>query len=82
MKSYSFSVVIDDDCFEDGRKAYHAYCPALKGCRTWGSTFEEAFANIQEAVELYLEVLMEDGQDIPVDPIVGEGDAPSVVVNV
>ncbi len=82
MKSYTFSVVIEDDAFEDGRKAYHAYCPALKGCRTWGYTSEEALVNIHEAVELYLEVLIEAGEDISVDPKVGEGEAPSVVVNV
>ncbi len=52
MKSYIFSVVIEEDSFEDGRRGYHANCPALKGCHTWGHTFEEALANLREAVEL------------------------------
>lgn len=55
MESYIFSVVIEEDAFEDGRQAYHAYCPAFKGCHTWGHTSEEALMNIQEAVELYIE---------------------------
>jgi len=27
MKSHPFKVVIEEDAFEDGPKAYHAYCP-------------------------------------------------------
>ena len=84
MKSYIFSVVVEEDKFEDGRNAYHAYCPALKGCHTWGHTYEEALANIQEAVELYVEDLLEAANAIPVDPENGviERDTPSVVVNI
>ncbi len=37
--------------------AYHAYCPALKGCHTW-YTYKEAFKNIKETVELYIEDLL------------------------
>lgn len=61
MKSWIFSIVIEDDAFEDGRKASHAYCPALKGCHTWGHTYDEALTNIQEAVSLYIEDLLEAG---------------------
>ena len=84
MKSYIFSVVIEEDAFEDGRTAYHAHCPALKGCHTWGHTPEEALTNIQETVELYVEDLIEAADDIPVDAEKGafERDTPSVVVNV
>jgi predicted RNase H-like HicB family nuclease len=38
----------------DGRK-WHAYCPELKGCHTFGQTKEEALKNLKEAVMLYLE---------------------------
>ena|ERR1700730_17486955 len=34
MKSYVFKVAIEPDKFEDGRDAWHASCPALKGCHT------------------------------------------------
>ncbi|PKB81348.1 MAG: hypothetical protein BZY88_06580 [SAR202 cluster bacterium Io17-Chloro-G9] len=84
MKSYVFRVVIEEDSFEDGGQAYHAYCPALAGCHTWGHTSEEALVNIQEAVELYVEDLIESSGEIPTDPSKGavEFDTPSVVVNV
>jgi predicted RNase H-like HicB family nuclease len=84
VKSYVFRVVIEEDAFEDGRKAFRAHCPALKGCHTWGHTFDEALTNIKEAVDLYVEDLLEAGEPIPVDPEQGvvEVSAPSVVVNV
>ena len=84
MKSYIFSVVVEEDEFEDGRSAYHAYCPALKGCNTWGHNYDEALANIQIAVELFVEDLLEAANAIPVDPENGviERDSPSVVVNI
>lgn len=40
---------------------------ALPGCHTQGDTFEEAKKNVQEAIELYCEVLMERGLSIPED---------------
>lgn len=46
------SVVIEKD--ESG---YYAFSPELEGCQSQGDTFEEAMANIREAVELYLETL-------------------------
>ena len=84
MKSYIFNVEIEEDAFEDGTRAYHAFCPALKGCHTWGHTFDEALANVQEAVELYVEDLMDAGESMSIDPELGVvvRDSPSVVVNV
>jgi predicted RNase H-like HicB family nuclease len=78
-----FKVAMEDDAFEDGRPAFHAYCPALKGCHTWGHTYQEALANIREAVELYIEDLIEAGDPVPVDAELGsiELPAPSVAVN-
>lgn len=84
MKSYIFRVVVEEDTFEDGRRAFHARCPALQGCHTWGHSYEEAVANIREAVELYVDDLRAAGQPIPVDPEQGvvEWPTPSVAVNV
>jgi predicted RNase H-like HicB family nuclease len=59
MKSYIFRVVVEEDVIENGGKAYHASCPALKGCHTWGHTYAEALTNIREAIELYVEDLRE-----------------------
>ena len=39
-----------------------AECPSLPGCVTQGETWEQAISNIREAIELFLEVLTEDGR--------------------
>ena len=44
-----------------------AQCPSLPPCISQGKTKTEAIANIQEAIELYLEVLQEEGRPIPDD---------------
>ncbi len=62
MAVYRFTVVIEPD--ED---AFHAYVPALPGCHTFGSTVEEARANIAEAIALHIESMLEDGEPIPVE---------------
>ena len=61
MQSHVFRVVIEEDRFENGFPAYHGFCPALKGCHTWGHSPEEARANIREAAELYMEDLIDAG---------------------
>jgi antitoxin HicB len=82
LKSYVFKVVVEPDKFEDGREAWQAYCPALKGCRTWGHTREEAMANVRKAIDLYVQDLLEAGERIPVDQGTIELPEPAVVVNV
>jgi predicted RNase H-like HicB family nuclease len=39
---------------------FTAYVPALPGCLSEGDTEEEALANIQEAISLYLEPVEDD----------------------
>jgi len=68
MKTYIFRVAIEEDPFEDGKMAYHAYCPSLKGASTWGHTKEEAMKNIREVVEMTVESMIEHGELIPEDP--------------
>ena len=41
--------------FEKDENGYYVYAPCLSGCHSQGDTFEEAMANIKEAIELYLE---------------------------
>ena len=41
------------------------FFPDLPGCLPWGDSFEEAFADAIEALELHLEGLAEDGDPIP-----------------
>lgn len=69
MSNYFFRVVIEEDEYPDGTPGYHAYCPALKGCHTCGHTYEEASANIKEAIEGYVESLIAHGEPVPSDVI-------------
>ncbi|MGI0482617.1 type II toxin-antitoxin system HicB family antitoxin [Geminocystis sp. CENA526] len=50
---------------EDGY--YVVEIPSLPGCISQGKTREEAISNIQEAMELYIESLIQDGELIPED---------------
>lgn len=82
MKTYLFPVVIEEDPFEDGEMAYHAYCPVLKGASTWGYTKEEALRNIREVVEMTIESMKEHGEAIPEAPGVEIFTEPRVAVTV
>lgn len=46
---------------------YWVEVPALPGCFSQGETLDEALSNAQEAIELHLESLQEEGQEIPSD---------------
>ena len=41
--------------------------PALPGCYSQGESIGETLENVREAIELYLEVLRDEGQDAPRD---------------
>ncbi len=66
MKTYT--VVLTPE--EEG--GYSVAVPALAGCHTQGETVEEALANAREAIELYLEVLRDEGRPIPEDVKTGK----------
>lgn len=59
MTIYHFAAVIEKDA--DG---YFAFCPELKGCYTSGDTFEEARANLADAIKLNLIDRLADGEEI------------------
>jgi len=82
MKTYLFTVVVEEDPFEDGTMAYHAYCPALKGTSTWGYTREEALKNIREVIEMTVESMKEHGESVPEEPGVQIFPEPRVAVTV
>ncbi len=82
MKSYVFKVVVEDDEFEDGRKAFHAFCPAIQGARTWGFTREEALDNIRTVVKMAVDAMIEEGRPIPLDAVILEVESPAVLVTV
>lgn len=45
--------------------AFGVVVPDLPGCFSAGDTLDEAIDNASEAIDLYCEVLIEDGKDIP-----------------
>lgn len=50
---------------EDGY--WVAECPSLPGCLSQGRTRDEAIVNVKEAIEAYIEALVEDGLPVPED---------------
>jgi predicted RNase H-like HicB family nuclease len=50
--SYKIMVIIEQD-----EAGYYAYAPELPGCQSQGDSLDDIMANIQEAIELYLETL-------------------------
>jgi predicted RNase H-like HicB family nuclease len=60
MKNITLPIVIEGDA--DG---YFVSCPALQGCYSQGETYEEAIANIKDAIRLHIEDRMADGEEIP-----------------
>jgi predicted RNase H-like HicB family nuclease len=77
VKSYLFPVVVEQDA-----DAWRAYVPELeaRGAATWGNTKDEAIKNIQEATQMVIETLLEDGEALP--SIVTVSDQPMVAVTV
>lgn len=59
MTTYRFAAVIEKD--EDG---YYAYCPELQGCYTSGGTFEEARANLADAIRIHVADRLASGEEI------------------
>ncbi len=53
MKPLTFEIERDGNEF-------HTWCPELPGCHTHGKTVKQAIENLKEAVQLYLEILIEE----------------------
>jgi predicted RNase H-like HicB family nuclease len=58
-----YSVIIE----KGPGSGFVAHVPALSGCVSQGATRQEAIANVKEAIEAYLEALMEDGLPAPTE---------------
>ena len=50
---------------EKGSSSYGAHVPDLPGCVAVAETREDVCALIQEAIDLYVEALKEDGLPVP-----------------
>jgi len=66
MENLRYTVILEKE--EDG--GYHAFCPVLPGCRTQGDDLDDALANIEDAIKLYIEDLKADGEPVPEEDIV------------
>lgn len=64
MQTQNYTVIFEPE--DDG--GYTVYCPALPGCASQGDTYEEALANIREAITGYIKSLLADGLPIPREP--------------
>ncbi|MFH1244578.1 MAG: type II toxin-antitoxin system HicB family antitoxin, partial [bacterium] len=63
----NYRVVVEpDERTGSNKPCFVAYCPTL-GVADDGDTIDEALGNIREAIEVYVESLIEDGEEVPVD---------------
>ncbi len=64
MNEYRYTIILYPDLEQGG---YTVTVPALPGCVTEGETFEEAMVMAKEAIQLYIESLIADGEPIPME---------------
>lgn len=62
MKEYQYTIILHPDLEEGG---YTVTVPALPGCVTQGETLEEAIVMAKDAIRLYVETLVADGEPVP-----------------
>jgi predicted RNase H-like HicB family nuclease len=60
MRQLTLPIVIESDA--DG---YFVSCPVLPGCYSEGDTYEEAVANIKDAIRLHVDDRIAYGEEIP-----------------
>ena len=53
---------------DDGQEGYLVTVPSLRGCVTWGKTYDEALDQAEECIRGFLEALTKAGQPIPQEP--------------
>ena len=77
MKTYAFQVVLEKDKWPDEpdeNAVWRAYISALehKGASSWGYTQKEALKNLQDAVDLLVEYLLEQGEGSDFESLLAE----------
>lgn len=68
LKAYMnspYSIEVSPDQTSEGSLCYIARHPELPGCMSHGQTPDEAIANLMDARRVYIEVLLEKNQQIP-----------------
>ena len=76
MKGYIFDASTQQE--EDGR--WSAWIEALPGCASWGYSREEALEALKDAAELYIEDMIEEGEELPKEGV-QVVESPVVAVN-
>lgn len=66
MADYHYTVIIERE--DEG--GFYAFCPALRGCRSHGETYEETIENIEEAIKLYIESLKAHSEPVPHEDVI------------
>lgn len=62
MHSYEYTIILHPDEEQGG---YTVTVPSLPGCITEGDSIEQAIAMAKDAIQLYIESLIADGEPIP-----------------
>lgn len=62
MHSYEYTIILHPDSEQGG---YTVTVPSLPGCITEGDSIEQAIAMAKDAIQLYIESLVADGEPIP-----------------
>src|SRR5215471_18727239 len=57
-RTYSLTV-------EQHENGYHGYFPALPGCYSWGTTYDAAVKNAEDALARHLQIMPENGDSVP-----------------
>ena len=65
MKTLNYRIRLEKE--EEG--GYTVIVPALTGCVTFGGTIEEAIDMAREAIEGYIETLIDLGKEVPTDKL-------------
>jgi len=63
MKNLNYRILLR----KEPEGGYTVTVPTFPGCVTFGETVDEAIAMAKEAIELYIEDLLEKGEDIPTE---------------
>ncbi|HZR39376.1 MAG TPA: type II toxin-antitoxin system HicB family antitoxin [Ktedonobacteraceae bacterium] len=62
MRERQYTIILHPDSEGGG---YTVTVPALPGCVTQGETLEEAIAMAKDAIRLYIDSLIADGEPVP-----------------
>jgi predicted RNase H-like HicB family nuclease len=63
MKALNYRVLLR----KETERGYTVIVPSLPGCVTFGNTIEEGIEMAKEAIQLYIESLIEHNEEIPTE---------------